>query len=60
MKKTMNSEEFEKIFLSVFDNHTLLKKKVVWTNQMLYATKQHINGLWEGKPGRKDIINQKA
>ena len=41
MKKKMNSEEFENIFLSVFDNHTPLKKKVVRANHMPYMTKQH-------------------
>ena len=36
MKKIMNSEEFENIFLSVFDNHASLKKKVVRANHMPY------------------------
>ena len=40
MKKTLDSEEFEKIFLSVLDNHAPLKKKVVRANHMPYMTKQ--------------------
>ena len=39
MKKIMNSEEFENIFLSGFDNHASLKKKVVRANHMSYMTK---------------------
>ena len=41
MKKTMNSEEFEKVFLSAFGNHAPLKKMFVRANHMPYMTKQH-------------------
>ena len=50
MKRIMNSEEFENIFLSVSDNHAPLKKKVVRTNHMQYMTKQH----------RKEIMRRSA
>ena len=60
MKKIMNSEEFEKIFHSVFDNHAPLKKKVVRANHMPYMTKQHRKAIIRRSAWRKGIINQKA
>ena len=56
----MNSEVFEKIFLSVFDNHAPLKKKFLTANSKPYMTKQHRKVIMKRSDVEKSIINQKA
>ena len=60
MKKIMNSEEFENIFLNVFDNHAPLKRKVVRANHMPYMTNQHRKAIMRRSASEKRYYKSKS